>query len=371
MNGRGAPAFTLVELLVVIAIIGTLVGIMLPAVQSSRESARNNTCKNNLKQVSLALLNYDTTLRRLPGYVNALVDPNDKSVGRRASWAVMIFPYMEEQSLWDEWSKEFSRAPRAPFIQTLVCPSDEPDISQPWLRYVVNAGWGFAATDRGSPPAGPVTAKSEALADGVFVDAARNTSILAVTAAADGRESGPGIVSRIAYVQTHDGATKTLMVSENVHTWYWAYDADVNTADYEYGALPDKDNAPIEDAKHPFGFIWSNSGARVEHINGDNNYDATSTLPPKNMVYFSGFGYNEGPKDVVNNYWESYGYPSSRHSSGVNVAFCDGHIVFLRDTIERSVYAMLMTSNRHSSHYYEPVSGLPEKKMSQPASDDL
>jgi prepilin-type processing-associated H-X9-DG protein/prepilin-type N-terminal cleavage/methylation domain-containing protein len=372
LKRQQALGFTLVELLVVIAIIGTLAGILLPAIQSSRESARNNTCKNNLRQISLALTSYDVNLRGLPGYVNAVVDPNNKSVGRRASWAVMIFPYMEEQALWDEWSKEFTRAPRTPTVDGFICSSSPPEIfGQPSLRYVVNAGWGFGAADRGSPPAGPVEPKSEVMADGVFLDAARNTSILAVSLAADERESKPAIVSTMAYVQTHDGTSKTLMVSESVHTWYWAYDADSATAGYEYGPLPDKDNAAIEDAKHPFGFIWSNSGAKVEHINGDNDYDAISVLPPANMAIFSGIGPHDGPKDVVNNYWESYGYPSSRHPGGVNVAFCDGHILFLRETIEPRVYAMLMTSNRHLSHYFDPGTGVPEKKLNQPGSGDL
>ena len=64
--------FTLVELLVVIAIIGTLVALLLPAVQAARETARGNTCRNNMKQLQLALTNMDSTLKRLPGYATAL-----------------------------------------------------------------------------------------------------------------------------------------------------------------------------------------------------------------------------------------------------------------------------------------------------------
>ena len=84
--------FTLVELLVVIAIIGTLVALLLPAVQSARESGRNATCKNNIKQLTTALINMDSGGRALPGYVNELPDTGSPkvngqySIARRASW---------------------------------------------------------------------------------------------------------------------------------------------------------------------------------------------------------------------------------------------------------------------------------------------
>jgi len=60
--------FTLVELLVVIAIIGTLIGLLLPAVQAAREAARRSACSNNMRQVGLAVLNYESTKQKLPAF---------------------------------------------------------------------------------------------------------------------------------------------------------------------------------------------------------------------------------------------------------------------------------------------------------------
>ncbi len=92
--------FTLVELLVVIAIIGVLAGLLLPAVQSARESARRTQSQNNLKQLGLALHNYDSALRRLPpGYVSNRQDPSAFAGTLDAApgwgWGAMLLPYIE------------------------------------------------------------------------------------------------------------------------------------------------------------------------------------------------------------------------------------------------------------------------------------
>jgi len=97
--------FTLIELLVVIAIIGTLVGLLLPAVQSAREAARRIACVNNTKQLGLALLNFESARRRLP----AASDRGWNGGGGGYSWIAFVLPFMEETSLSNALSSNSSR----------------------------------------------------------------------------------------------------------------------------------------------------------------------------------------------------------------------------------------------------------------------
>ena len=104
-------AFTLVELLVVIAIIAMLVSILLPAVQSAREAARRAHCANNMRQVGLALINYESAITHFPppGYAGVNTEPTlafgdfDPQGGRMLSWIVLTLPFLEEQSLYDQF----------------------------------------------------------------------------------------------------------------------------------------------------------------------------------------------------------------------------------------------------------------------------
>ncbi|MEM7317335.1 MAG: DUF1559 domain-containing protein, partial [Planctomycetota bacterium] len=102
-------AFTLVELLVVIAIIGILVALLLPAVQQARDAARRVQCQNNLKNLGLALLNYESANKELPP---SSVWPFDTRPGDRANvqlgpnWVILILPYIEEQGLADSFDLE-------------------------------------------------------------------------------------------------------------------------------------------------------------------------------------------------------------------------------------------------------------------------
>src|SRR3954463_10324655 len=90
--------FTLVELLVVIAIIGVLVALLLPAVQSARESSRRMQCTNNVKQWVLAMHTYADTNGTLP------YGPREAPSTNRHSWVPLLWPYIEQQNLYTQYS---------------------------------------------------------------------------------------------------------------------------------------------------------------------------------------------------------------------------------------------------------------------------
>jgi prepilin-type N-terminal cleavage/methylation domain-containing protein len=93
---RGLRAFTLVELLVVITIIGILIALLLPAVQAAREAARRAQCTNNLKQIGLALMNYESAQTAFPP--GGLAPP----AGYGSSWLLRVFPYLEQDSVYSQ-----------------------------------------------------------------------------------------------------------------------------------------------------------------------------------------------------------------------------------------------------------------------------
>jgi prepilin-type N-terminal cleavage/methylation domain-containing protein/prepilin-type processing-associated H-X9-DG protein len=96
--------FTLIELLVVIAIIGILVGMLLPAVQAVREAARRTQCANNLRQIALATLNYESGFQKLPFGVSAWFNPTSPGspvYEGKWAWSTFILPQLEQQNVYD------------------------------------------------------------------------------------------------------------------------------------------------------------------------------------------------------------------------------------------------------------------------------
>ena len=129
--------FTLVELLVVIAIIGILIGMLLPAVQQVREAARRTTCMNNLRQIALASLNFESARMHFPtagGQSNAFWDTGEELRQQHGhenlGWLYQILPFIEQQNLYDQRANDGYLGGFTPLIEksleTMVCPSRGP-----------------------------------------------------------------------------------------------------------------------------------------------------------------------------------------------------------------------------------------------------
>jgi len=245
--------FTLIELLVVIAIIAVLVALLLPAVQQAREAARRSSCKNNLKQIGLAIHNYHDTFQVFPtnyGFGAPYGEPHTQS----RSWITFILPYIDQAPLYNQIDMNVGLGddPRAPLpytntpaspsnlaiaqtvLTTFRCPSSGGDAKQQ-NRANINGGI-FLAVNNYKACAGANWAW------GPF--ATSNASGWNSTrwgVSNNGLDRGNGMIMRgsgfgysTSMAQVKDGTSNSFAVGEAVprwsnHTWWWHFNGVVAT----------------------------------------------------------------------------------------------------------------------------------------------
>jgi prepilin-type N-terminal cleavage/methylation domain-containing protein len=312
-------AVTLVELLVVIAIVGVLIAIVLPAVQAARESARRVECIDHLRQLALAMHQFHDVRKHLPGFVNSA----GGDATRMVSWPIMLFPYTEENALWDMWNSESSAAlgsNPAPPIELLTCASDSfDDPSNANLSYVANCGTAILALKPVPPLEGMRTG------DGVFFMRFEPRELF----------ESPVVIWTMTLHRITDGTSQTMMLSENIQA------GEYSSPDY-FSPAPDLPTAirNVSDTQLLTGFVF--------------DWDPEiATTPPADERCING-NKKFGPRAPVTTYY--YSRPSSWHPGGVNAAMCDARVIWLREDIEYKVYEQLMTSNGDKSSMQGPRS---------------
>jgi len=306
--------FTLVELLVVIAIIGILVGLLLPAVQAAREAARRMSCSNNLKQIGIALLNYETAHKAFPAQSTA-PGPGDQHVNVRGSWFTAVLPFVEQTGLYSSfdptrhWHAPVNQAAVNAEVPILVCPSAPTRDSFEWTVLVDYPGGGpFSLTPRdfyeGAPTdyanvGGVGTQLNATLPPARRINDPRNCGVL---------QRRP---SRLAEIT--DGLSNTILVVE------CAGRPDL----YQNGRLVSDGTTPktwsgSRSVTRPFptGGVWAshNKGFLIDGAQGDGN---TAIRPGTCGINCS----NDN---------EVYSF----HTGGSNVLMTDGSVHFLSASMD-------------------------------------
>ncbi|HWG47960.1 MAG TPA: DUF1559 domain-containing protein [Gemmataceae bacterium] len=337
---RTRHAFTLIELLVVIAIIAVLIGLLLPAVQKVREAAARAQCTNNLKQLGLAMHNYEGTIGHLP--------PAFTGQGSAAyagyppyffSWSALavLNPYLEQTNIYNSMDltqpmyvpPNYTISPANQFavqqiIKLFLCPSDKMQpvsaaYGEPVLgptNYAVCIGSG---TTNGGPPYG-----SPWNSDGMF-------------RAKTGRQ----------ITDITDGTSSTAMMSESVlgdgqeSTTSIPTDRNLVQAGYAYTGFgtPLSDSAcagaPQWNYENRRGFSWASGEIRCASYN--HYYTPNATI-------YDCVTNDTTPGDGL---YTAVGFRAarSRHSGGVNVLFGDGSVHFVSNGVSPGTWRALATHN--------------------------
>jgi prepilin-type N-terminal cleavage/methylation domain-containing protein len=306
---RQHGGFTLIELLVVIAIIAILIGLLLPAVQKVRDAAARTKCQNNLKQLGLALHNFESANGYLPS--------SSRQYLVRVSWTTFILPYIEQDNLarnydfYSNWDSPNNLPITSQQIKIFQCPSTpNPD------RYDYN-------------PQGSGTTQLPWNPEVGITDYAATTRVLPYY---PGLTAGKGILVRNerAYLNAvTDGLSNTILVTES------AGRPQIYRNGHPYGA---------PGAEKVNGGGWARAASDIDVIGS--SADGSSFPGPCAVGCTNGFdsgaaGVAPWPMPVFGT--DGTGQPYSFHTAGVNTLLGDGSVRLIKNSIDIYTFAALVT----------------------------